>query len=102
MWNYYYYYVYIITNHRKDILYIGVTNDLERRLEEHKANAGSSKSFAGKYYCHYLIYYERHSQIEYAIEREKQSKTWSKGKKEVLLNEFNAEWKFLNSEVKRD
>ncbi len=50
------YYVYILTNPGKTILYIGVTNNLQRRLDEHRANKGKPTTFAGKYYCHKLIY----------------------------------------------
>ena len=65
------YYVYILTNFKKTTLYVGVTNDLERRLKEHTL---LSKGFVKKYNCHYLIYFEHYSNIVQAIDREKQLK----------------------------
>lgn len=93
------YFVYITTNPDKTTLYIGVTNDLKRRLFEHQENKGSAKSFAGKYYCYNLIYFEHFQQIEHAIEREKQLKKWSRAKKEKLINTTNSKWHSLNNEV---
>ncbi len=93
------YFVYIITNPNKTVLYIGVTNDLETRLAQHYENRGNKKSFAGRYYCYHLIYWERHQFIEHAIEREKEIKKWRRSKKETLINEFNPDWRFLNAEV---
>ena len=68
------YYVYITTNPGKTILYTGVTNDLKRRLLQHYQNRGNKKSFAGKYYCYKLIYYEFYGDIHQAIAREKEIK----------------------------
>jgi putative endonuclease len=98
MWNYNFY-VYIVTNPVKTVLYIGVTNDSRRRLYEHNENKGSKKSYAGKYYCHNLIYYEHFTHIEYAIEREKELKKWSRKKKEMLIASTNPNWIFLNDEI---
>jgi putative endonuclease len=75
------FYVYITTNHNKTVLYVGVTNDLRRRLYEHKENKGNGKSFTGKYYCYNLVYYEHFSHIDHAIEREKEIKKWRREKK---------------------
>jgi putative endonuclease len=70
---------------------------VERRLEEHKLDAlGPKLTFAGKYNCFYLVYWEHHSNINLAIEREKQMKGWTREKKEVLIASFNPNWKFLN------
>lgn len=88
------YYVYITTNPRKTVLYIGVTNDLPRRMAEHREDRGG-KSFAGKYFCYNLVYYEEHNDINLAIEKEKQLKGWSRAKKEVLINSFNPKWDFI-------
>jgi putative endonuclease len=93
------YFVYIITNLNKTVLYIGVTNDLTTRLKQHYDNRGNKDSFAGKYYCYQLLYWERFQYIEHAIEREKELKKWSRAKKERLINGFNNEWRFLNEEV---
>ncbi|RZM04879.1 MAG: GIY-YIG nuclease family protein [Pedobacter sp.] len=76
MWNYNYY-IYITTNYDKTVLYTGVTNDLSRRLFEHRESKGTGKAFTAKYYCHYLVYYEHFSNIEHAIEREKEIKKWT-------------------------
>ena len=59
----------------------------------------SKKSFAGKYNCYHLIYFERFQYIEHAIEREKEIKGWIRKKKEKLINDFNPNWRFLNSEI---
>ncbi len=95
----YNYFIYIVTNPNKTVLYIGVTNDLKRRLFEHQENKGIIKSFAGGYFCYNLLYYERFSDINHAIEREKQLKKWSRKKKENLINTKNPNWHFLNGEI---
>jgi len=93
------YYVYIVTNIKKNVLYTGVTNNLDKRLFEHEEDSKSGKKhFAGKYNCIYLVYYERFQWINEAIEREKEIKGWSRLKKEKLILDFNPLWKFLNHE----
>lgn len=95
------YFVYILTNFDKTVLYTGVTNDLERRLFEHKSDSETKKlTFAGKYNCIYLLFFEHHIMIDHALEREKQIKGMSRKKKENLINNFNPKWKFLNDEIK--
>ncbi|EJF08268.1 GIY-YIG nuclease family protein [Pontibacter sp. BAB1700] len=94
------YFVYITSNPKKTTLYIGVTNELTRRMDEHVLNAGVPTSFAGRYYCFNLVYYERFTYVQHAIEREKQLKKWSRKKKDELIRDFNPEWKPLNDEVK--
>ena len=98
MWNYNFY-VNITTNPAKSALYIGVTNDLNRRIAEHAENKGNRNTFAGKYYCYNLIYYEHFSHINQAIEREKEIKKWRREKKEALIATMNPEWRFLNDEI---
>ena len=98
MWNHNYY-VYITTNPSKTVLYTGVTNDLRRRLSEHYENRGSKKSFAGKFYCYKLIYYEHFFDINHAIAREKQIKSWRREKKVRLIDELNPGWRLLNAQV---
>ena len=93
------YFVYIVTNLKKTVLYTGVTNNLEQRLSEHYFNRNSDETFAGKYKCHNLIFFERYQYVDKAIEREKQIKGWTRKKKEVLIVEDNPEWKFLNEDV---
>ncbi|HMO62606.1 MAG TPA: GIY-YIG nuclease family protein [Ferruginibacter sp.] len=95
------YFVYITTNKNKTVLYTGITNDLHRRLLEHKESAGefNSKTFAGKYNAYYLVFYERFDDVHYAIAREKEIKGWRREKKEALIKTMNPAWRFLNDEV---
>ena len=86
------YYVYIMASSHKT-LYIGVTNDLERRVMEHKQ--GQSGGFTGKYNVSKLVYHEQTSDVRSAIEREKQLKGWRRGKKVDLVESINPEWKDL-------
>lgn len=90
------YYVYITTNPGKTTLYIGMTNKLSKRLNEHFENRGDPETFAGKYYCYKLIYYEAYKTSQQAIEREKELKKWRREKKERLINNVNPDWEFLN------
>lgn len=90
------YFVYITTNPAKTVLYTGVTNDLQRRLIEHPENKGKPNSFAGKFYCYNLIYYERHTNINHAIEREKEIKLMNRSAKEELIKSLNPKMHFLN------
>ena len=88
---YMYYYVYILSNNLKNVIYTGVTNDLVRRVYEHK-NHLDRGSFTFQYNVEYLIYYEKTNSIESAIEREKQIKSWNRKRKEKLINSKNPEW----------
>ncbi len=94
------YYVYILTNINRQVLYIGVTNDIARRIFEHEEDAkGDKKTFTGKYNCIQLLYYERYQFVNYAIAREKELKGWKREKKDALIRTINPELKFLNDEV---
>lgn len=93
------YFIYIITNPRRTVLYTGVTDDLRRRLTEHYEGRGDRSHFTGKYYCHKLLYYERFYNIDHAINREKQIKRWRRDKKEFLIQTKNPKWEFLNAEI---
>lgn len=93
------YYVYILTNKNKTVLYTGVTNNLKDRLYFHKHPLPFSKAFTAKYKCYFLVYYEHFIEIEDAIKREKQIKGMSRKKKEVLITEFNPNWTFLNDNI---
>ena len=85
------YFVYILTNDdRHTVLYIGITNDLERRASEHSLGVGSV--FANQYKAHKLIYFEAYPDPQSAIAREKQLKNWSRKKKEGLIARGNSEW----------
>lgn len=97
---FYNYFIYITTNENKTTLYIGVTNNIQRRLSQHYFDSQNlKKSFAGKYNCYYLIYYEGFEDINTAIMREKKIKKWRREKKEILISEFNPKWEFLNHQV---
>ncbi len=81
------YYIYIITNQNHTVLYIGVTNDLPRRVAQHKA--GVNDGFTKKYKVDKLVYFEESPDVKQAIEREKQLKAGSRAKKLALINEMN-------------
>ena len=89
------YYVYILTN-RYDTLYTGVTNDLERRMYEHKQR--SVPGFASKYSITRLLHYEETNDVWTAIEREKQIKAWRRSKKVALIESDNPLWKDLSED----
>ena len=94
------YYVYILTNSHKNVLYTGVTNDLVRRVYEHKHHL-DKWSFTDRYNVEYLIYYEYTSDVTAAIEREKQIKSWNRKRKEKLIACMNPEWKDLYESILR-
>ncbi len=93
-------YIYIMTNYYRTTLYIGVTSDLIRRVYEHK-NHLIPNSFSDKYHCELCVYYEKYNDINQAINRETQLKTWSRKKKDNLINSKNPDWKELvnNNEI---
>ena len=91
------YCVYIMTNAHNTVLYTGVTNDLKRRVHQHKTGQGSS--FAKKYNLHKLVYFEVGEDINAAIYREKQIKAGSRQKKVDLINSLNPEWEDLYDEI---
>jgi len=85
-------YVYILTNPIRTVLYIGMTNDLQRRLQEHSAGLGDAGKFTGRYQADLLVYFELCPDATQAISREKQLKGWTRVKKEALINLFNSTW----------
>ena len=91
------FYVYIMTNNSNIVLYIGVTNNIIRRIYEHKN--GLTEGFTKKYKLHKLIYYEKCSNIKSAIEREKQLKRWHRDWKFNLIKSSNPEFKDLYNEL---
>ena len=93
------YYVYILTNVGKTVLYVGVTNNLKDRLYYHNNPEANSKHFTHRYKCKYLIYFEHFFDVETAITREKQLKKWRREKKEKLINRINSNWEFLNNTI---
>ncbi|MBI5214708.1 MAG: GIY-YIG nuclease family protein [Ignavibacteriae bacterium] len=88
------YYVYIMTNRRNGTLYTGVTNNLERRVYEHKHKL--IQGFTSKYGLHQLVYFEDTIDVNAAIAREKQIKGWVRKKKLALIESINPEWKDLS------
>ncbi len=87
------YYVYILASKRNGTLYIGVTNDLIRRVYEHKNN--TIEGFTQKYNVHMLVYYEQTESIDSALVREKQLKKWKREWKIDLIEQNNPEWNDL-------
>jgi putative endonuclease len=86
-------YVYLLANKHNNVLYTGVTNDLIRRIYEHKNKLVAG--FTQRYNVDRLVYYEIAASIMVAIEREKQIKGWSRKKKHDLINAMNPEWNDL-------
>ena len=93
-------FVYILTNIHNTTLYTGVTNDLKRRVAEHKLHLNTG--FTDKYNVEKLVYYEICQDMTTAIQREKQLKKWHREWKEELINELNNEWKDLAEEIGLD
>ena len=91
----YTFYIYILTNKNRSVLYTGVTNNLHKRLKQHEDKTNPN-SFTAKYNAHYLIYYEKFSWIHQAIEREKEIKNYSRAKKLELIREINPNLEFKN------
>ncbi len=91
------YYVYILTNKNDTVLYTGVTNNLIRRVHEHKSKLASG--FTKRYNVNKLVYYEIASNPQSAIAREKQIKGMVRKKKIALINNMNPEWKDLWGEI---
>ena len=89
------YYVYILTNQYNNAMYIGMTNDLRRRVYEHKT--GAFDGFTKKYNVHKLVYFENCHDMNDAIKREKQLKNWSRVKKNALVEQKNPEWKVIET-----
>jgi putative endonuclease len=88
------YYVYILASATNYTVYIGVTNDLLRRVYEHREHLDPD-SFTSQYNVHKLVYFEQTNDIKTALEREKQLKGWRRSKKNALIETMNPEWKDL-------
>src|SRR6478672_3177511 len=93
------YWVYILTNVKKTVLYTGVTNDLKQRIIEHWTARGRNNSFTSRYHTYYLLHYECFQYINDAIAREKEIKNWRREKKMQLIGELNPKLEFLNKEL---
>jgi putative endonuclease len=87
------YFIYILTNKHHTVLYTGVTNDLQRRIYEHRSGQGGA--FTSRYHVHKLVYYETCSDVQAAIAREKQIKGGSRQKKLNLIEGMNPQWNDL-------
>lgn len=92
------YFVYMLTNKTNTVLYIGVTNNLERRLYEHKNKL--LDGFTKKYHLYKLVYFETTTDIKAAIAREKQLKGWTRSRKNALIESINPAWQDLSEEKK--
>ncbi|MFY9243729.1 MAG: GIY-YIG nuclease family protein [Polaribacter sp.] len=93
----YTYYVYILTNKNRTTFYIGVTNNMTIRLQQHKESvANSAATFVGKYKLQHLVYYEKFTWIQNAIAREKELKGWRREKKINLIRSKNEPFEFLD------
>ena len=91
------FYIYLLANNHNTVLYVGVTNDIVRRVDEHRA--GEVKGFTSKYNVHTLVYYEVSDLILDAIAREKQIKKGSRAKKIALIVKDNPTWRDLWEEI---
>lgn len=91
------YYVYIITNKRNGTLYVGVTNNLVRRIREHKE--GIIKGFSCKYKLHMLVWYETHESIYSVIKKEKDIKNWKRISKIYIIETMNPNWEDLWNKI---
>jgi putative endonuclease len=89
------YYVYIMMNQYNNVMYIGITNDLKRRVYEHKT--GYFEGFTKKYNVHKLVYAENCHEVTDAIKREKQLKSWRREKKNALVEAVNPDWKEIET-----
>jgi len=90
-------YIYILTNTKNTVLYIGVTSNLVKRIYEHKSKA--VRGFTSKYKLHKLVYFEVFEDISNAISREKQLKGWVRSKKLALIKAFNPYWNDLYASI---
>jgi len=93
-----FYYVYMMTNNANTVLYTGVTNDLRRRVFEHKSE--KIPGFTKTYKAHKLVYFDCTTDINEAIAREKQIKGWSRAKKNAIVCQMNPQWNDLWNEIK--
>ena len=91
------FYLYLLTNFSNKVVYIGVTNDLKRRVFEHKN--GLVDGFTRNYHVHKLVYYEVSQDIEGVILREKQLKSGPRKRKDELIKKFNPDWKDLYDQL---
>ncbi|OYY93965.1 MAG: excinuclease ABC subunit C [Hydrogenophilales bacterium 28-61-23] len=91
------YFVYLLTNWNNKVMYVGMTNDLMRRVYEHKTKA--VQGFTEKYNVNRLVYFEETSDVHAAISREKEIKKWRREKKDALVIQANPEWRDLSESI---
>ncbi|MBU1684132.1 GIY-YIG nuclease family protein [Patescibacteria group bacterium] len=96
----YHFYIYIMSNYQRSTFYIGFTNNIIRRVIEHKHELGSY--FTKKYKLKYLVYFEEYQYVNQALAREKELKGWIREKKINLIKQFNLSMKDLGSELLKD
>jgi putative endonuclease len=89
--------LYILASARNGMLYIGVTSDLSRRIEAHRS--GVVEGFTKKHHIHVLVYFELHSEMYEAIQREKRLKNWNRAWKIRLIEKSNPGWVDLSSQI---
>lgn len=92
------YYIYILSSFSK-VLYIGMTNNIERRMYEHKNKL--IPGFSSRYNCNRLVYFEEYREVNEAIAREKQLKKWNRNKKMHIIETLNPEWIDLSIKISR-
>jgi putative endonuclease len=92
----YHFWTYIVTNAERTVMYTGMTDNIAQRLKEHYDNRGDDKTFAGRYYCYNLVYYEYTTYVNNAILREKEIKNMNRADKMAMISAFNLGWRFLN------
>ena len=93
------YFVYMLANRWRTVLYTGMTDSIEGRLSDHKNRR--FPGFTNKYNCTELVYFEKHEDVDSAIAREKQIKGWTRAKKNALIATINPEWNDLSRGVLR-
>lgn len=91
------YFVYLLTNWNNKVMYVGMTNDLLRRVHEHRTHV--VKGFTAKYNVHKLVYFEETSDVHAALAREKEIKKWRREKKNALVIQANPEWRDLGEDI---
>ena len=94
------YFVYMLSNHKRNVLYTGFTDDVLRRVEEHRS-AVYPKAFTTRYKCFYLMWFEEHQTMEEALHKEFQIKRWRRAWKEDLINAINPNWDDLYLGLKK-
>ena len=92
------YYVYMMSNTHRNLLYTGITNDLARRVYEHKHHLDKG-SYTDRYNIEYLVYFESTSDVKEAIVREKQIKGWNRKRKNKLVESKNPDWTDLYEKI---